>query len=126
MTRQKTSRRAADRRPCRGLTVEQAARQASVSERTAYRRLAEDTFRQNVQKARSQMLGQTIGWLSRSGATAVQTLLGLCLNGKSESVKQSASRSILEFLFRGTELIELERRIGASEERAATEGRKRR
>ncbi len=57
-----------------GLTVETAAVRAGISERTAYRRLADPVFRQQLQEARADMVRRMTGRLTVVSAKAVSTL----------------------------------------------------
>ena len=99
-----------------GATVQEAARTAGVSESTAYRRLKEPAFCQRVAEARSEMIARAVGVLAR-GSTAAATTLALLLKAESETVRLGAARSILELAVKLRETEELERRIGALEER---------
>ena len=60
-----------------GVTVENAARQAGISPSTAYRRLADASFRQRLQKLRGDMVSRTAGTLTAAATEAVRTLLEL-------------------------------------------------
>src|SRR5436309_2384773 len=57
-----------------GATVEHAARKAGMSERSAYRRLANPEFRKQVSLARAEMVERTAGMLTVGGLGAVKTL----------------------------------------------------
>jgi hypothetical protein len=113
-----------------GKTVRNAAWDAGVSERTAYRRLDSADFRQQVSQARAEMLVRAVGMLVEASGDAVQVLRRLSKTAKSETVRLGASRSILELGNRlqesveiETRLCDLERRINeknASESRGAT------
>jgi len=101
-----------------GATVQEAARQAGVSEATAYRRLRDAGFCQQLAEARSAMIGRAVGVLARVSTAAAATLAGL-LRAESESVRLGAARSILELATKMRESEELEQRIAALEERTA-------
>ena len=100
-----------------GATVQEAARQAGVSEATVYRRLRDAGFCQQLAEARSELIGRAVGVLARVSTAAAATLAGL-LKADSESVRLGAARSILELAVKLRESEELERRILALEEQA--------
>jgi hypothetical protein len=100
-----------------GLTARAAGRKVGLSERTVWRRLADADFRARLTALRGDMLARTCGRLSAAGLTAVRTLRALALTADSEAARCSSARAILEFTFRGAELVELEQRIGALEAR---------
>jgi hypothetical protein len=60
-----------------GTTVEAAARQAGVSDRTVYRRLADVGFQRRVKQARSDVVRRSAGLLSAASGEAVRTLRAL-------------------------------------------------
>jgi hypothetical protein len=102
-----------------GLTVEAAARQASVAPRTAYRRLADPGFRREVDALRADMVEQALGRLTEGMTAATDTLRAL-LSARSESVRLAAARSILELGPRLREASELEQRMRDLEDRLDT------
>ena len=104
-----------------GATVENAARSAGVSERTAYRRLGDPAFQGAVKKARAEMVQRALGRLSDS-ATAAADALRRLLHAEAESVRLGAARSILELGTKLRDAAELEERLRALEERAANQG----
>jgi hypothetical protein len=78
-----------------GATVEAAARQCGLSERTAYRRLADPEFRRQQQELRADMARQAGDALTAAGREAIETLRGL-LKSPSETTRLQASRAILQ------------------------------
>jgi hypothetical protein len=60
-----------------GATVEGAARQAGLSERTAHRRLKESAFQARLQALRADMLQRAAATLTAASQEAVQTLVTL-------------------------------------------------
>src|SRR5436309_15971050 len=74
----------------RGATVRDAAREANLSERSAYRRVADPAFRQQLSRARCDLLWQAIGLLAQQAADAARTLAGL-LTADSDSIKLRAA-----------------------------------
>lgn len=99
-----------------GLTREEAARQAGVSERTIYRRLQTAEFRGAVQAARDQMVSEAVGQLVTLSAAATATLRKL-LEARSEHVRLLACRAILELGKAWREGESLEKRIVDLEEK---------
>jgi hypothetical protein len=89
-----------------GLTVQDAATQAHVSERTARRRLE------------TVMLERAIGRLVDATTDAADTLRSL-LNADSESVRHVAAKTLIESASKGLELLDLVDRVAALEEASA-------
>jgi hypothetical protein len=87
-----------------GSTIAAAARRAGCSARTVYRRLESVEFRGRVQRRRAELVDRTVGGLGLLGRHAAATL-GRLLRSPSETVRLGASRAVLEFLFRGNELL---------------------
>src|SRR5262245_61678447 len=102
-----------------GDTVATAAQKGGVGERTVYRWLQEDGFRQEVAHTRATMFAQALGRMAEGAVSAVVVLRQLCLKGKSESVRLSAARSILELGNKLRESVELEERLQALEQQFA-------
>jgi hypothetical protein len=59
-----------------GQSVKSAARAAGVSERTAFRRVADPVFRQAVSQARAELLARAVGLLADSASTWCKTPSG--------------------------------------------------
>jgi hypothetical protein len=112
-----------------GATVENAARAAGISPRTAHRRLADPAFQQRVQAARADMVQRAAGLLTAAALEAVKTLLNLQQTHVSAAVRLSAARAILDMGMKlreaadfETRLTELERRVAEQEGSAAGGG----
>src|SRR5207237_1099554 len=60
-----------------GATVEAAARQFDLSERTVYRRLKDPAFQARLKQVRTDMVRRSAGLLSAASGEAVRTLLAL-------------------------------------------------
>jgi len=101
-----------------GQPVDAAAQAAQVSERTAYRRLADPAFKRAVQTARAELLAQAVGRLADAATAAVATLRDL-LDAEADSVRLGAARAILDAGMRGTELVDLAERVATLEEQQA-------
>src|SRR5947209_13506541 len=80
-----------------GATVENAARTAGISARTAHRRLKEEGFQKRLQDVRADMLQRTVGMLTASGMEASKTLISLLDPSVPQAVRLGATRTILEF-----------------------------
>ena len=97
-----------------GSSVEDAARTAGVSIRTAYRRLAEPTFARRLAQARDELISAALGELVECAAEAVATLRAL-LSASDERVRLGAAKSTLEQLLRLRETLTLSQRLAALE-----------
>ncbi len=102
-----------------GATVEAAAQSVGLSERTAYRRLTNPTFRHRLQALRADMVQRTAGMLTAASMEAVKTLLALQKESIPAAVRLGAARSVLELGMKVRETAELEQRLRALEERLA-------
>ena len=105
-----------------GATVEAAARQCNVSERTVYRRLKEPAFQARVQEARGEMVKRSAGMLTAAAGASVQTLLSLQKDSAPPAVRLGAARAVIELGVKVRELADLETRIAALEEQAGITG----
>ncbi len=94
-----------------GATVEQAAKQVGLSERTVYRRLADPAFQRSLAEVRSDMVTRTSGTLTATGAEAVRTLVTLLNPEVVANVRLGAARAVLEMGIRLREVADLEQRI---------------
>ena len=102
-----------------GASVENAARAAGMSPRTAQRRLAEPAFRKRLQDLRTDMAQRTGGMLTAAGMEAVKTLISLQDGSIAAAVRLGAARTVLEFGIKLRENNELAERIAALEAQAA-------
>lgn len=94
-----------------GATVEAAARQADVSVRTAYRRLADPAFQAELQKLRTEMVVRSAAMLTGASMTAVKTLVELQATTTPYPVRLGAAKAVLELGMKYREMAELERQI---------------
>jgi hypothetical protein len=99
-----------------GATVENAARQCGLCERTVYRRLEEAVFRQRLQQLRTDMIQRTAGALTAAATEAVRTLLELQKAAAPPAVRLGAARSVLEIGIKLREAANLEERLSALEQ----------
>ena len=97
-----------------GSSVEDAARTADVSTRTAYRRLADPTFAGRLAQARDELISAALGELVECASEAVATLREL-LSASDERVRLGAAKSTLEQLLRLRETLTLSQRLAALE-----------
>src|SRR5262249_24201084 len=95
----------------RGDSVESAARQAGMSDRTAHRRLHDDDFRQLVSEARFTPVRRVAGRLADAGDKAVETMKKL-LHYECPKIQLGAAKGILEHLFK-VEVADLSEEIAA-------------
>ncbi len=107
-----------------GHSVEEAAKQASVSRRTAYRRLSDPAFQRRLAGARDELVTEALGELVASAGAAVATLRGL-LDARDDRIKLGAARTLLDQLLRIRETVALAERVSALERRQAQERRRR-
>lgn len=93
-----------------GATIKEAAKDAKVSERTAYRRLEDPGFKAQLSAARDLLIGETVGRLVAATSSAVDTLQELLADERS-TVRLGAARSIIEQALRIREASELAERV---------------
>jgi hypothetical protein len=105
-----------------GASVEAAARQCQVSERTIYRRLKDAAFLAEVRDARAEMVKRSAGMLTAASGEAVRTLMSLQKDSVPPAVRLGAARAVLEIGIKVRELVDLETRIAALEAQAGLEG----
>ena len=101
-----------------GATVENAARTAGISARTAHRRLKEEAFQKRLRDLRAEMVQRTAGMLTASGMEASKTLVSLLDPTVPATVRRGAAQTILELGLKLRETAEMEERIAALEARA--------
>jgi hypothetical protein len=98
----------------RGATIAEAAEGCGAGERTVKRWLTTPAFRRRVSDLRGRLTDTALGQLCNHQAAAADTLAEL-LQARSEMVRLSAARSILELGVKLRESTELEERITALE-----------
>jgi hypothetical protein len=94
----------------RGATVRDAAREARLSERSAYRRAADADFRQQVSRARAALLAQAVGVLADQSTAAARTLADL-LSSPNETIRLRAAVALLACAVKGVESSDVAERI---------------
>ncbi|MFL5330040.1 MAG: hypothetical protein ACJ8C4_14135 [Gemmataceae bacterium] len=100
-----------------GATVEQAARQAGLSDRTIYRRLKDPEFRKELQAVRDDMVRRSAGMLTAAAGEAVKTLAALMSSGVPPATRLGAARAVLEIGIKVREVSELAERVANLEDR---------
>jgi hypothetical protein len=105
-----------------GATAEAAARQAGVSERTVYNRLADPAHRGRLQAVRADVLARAAGALTAAATEAVRTLLDLQKPSVPPATRLGAARAVLELGLRVREAVDLEARIAALEAQVDASG----
>lgn len=97
-------------------TVEKAAFNADISKSTAYRYLDDDEFNKLYKDKRKQLLDEVIGQLTTAATKAVKTLEGVLDDEEAPpTAKVSASRAILDNMFKGFSIVEIEERLSRIE-----------
>ena len=81
-----------------GCHVANAAVIAGISERTAYRRLADPVFRKRLDAARQSLRESILAKLSDAGSDAISVLTTLMHDSKDDSVKLKAAKVVLDAL----------------------------
>jgi hypothetical protein len=101
-----------------GCTIDIAARESGAGARTIRTWLATlPAFSRRIGQLRGEMTSRALGRLADNMASAADTLGYLCRQGKSEMVRLSAARAVLELGNKLRESVELEERIAALEAR---------
>jgi len=103
-----------------GATVENAARKAGMSERTAYRRLDDPVFLGQLEQLRADMVLRTAGMLTGAGMGAVKVLVELQNDAaQPAAVRRRSARDVLEMGLKFREIAQLEQRLAAIEAQMA-------
>src|SRR5262245_33483921 len=104
-----------------GGTVQNAACKAGVSERTAYRRLADPEFCKQLQQLRLEMVQRTAAMLTGAGMSSVKTLVDLQQDvAAPPGVRRRAARDVLEMGMKLRENADWEARLVGLEEQIKT------
>lgn len=108
-------------------TIQKAANEAGVSDRSIFNWLNQPAFSDAYRQARSRMVSQAIAGLQQSMVGALSALQDVMNDpGNPPSARVSAARTVLELAFRGAEIEDLTERIKALEKHVKqTNGRKR-
>ncbi|MBC9826435.1 hypothetical protein [Carnobacterium inhibens] len=97
-------------------SIEKAASNAEISKTTAYRYLDDEEFNKLYKEKRKQLLDEVIGQLTTAATKAVKTLEDVLDDELAPpTAKVSASRAILDNMFKGFSIVEIEERLTAIE-----------
>jgi len=108
----------------RNPTVRDASQQAQVGERTLWRWLQEDDFREAYMEARKQAFSRALGLLQQALSEAVLVLKDVMNNPETrDSSRVSSAKAILDTGLKAMELDDLEERISRLESMAKEAGK---
>ncbi|QDU23760.1 hypothetical protein [Urbifossiella limnaea] len=105
-----------------GATVEAAAKQGGVSERTVYTRLRDPEFQKRIKEARTDLVRRSAGLLSAASGEAVRTLLALMKESAPPATRLGAAKAVLEVGLKIRELADLEAELRDLEEKVKALG----
>ena len=94
-----------------GASVEAAAKQCGVTDRTVSRRLKDADFKARLQAVRSDMVGRSAGLLTAAASEAVRTLMLLQKDSAPPAVRLGAARAVLEVGMTLREVVDLQTRM---------------
>ncbi len=95
-------------------STEEACRRAGINKTTVYRWLKDETFRQELNLQRNDLIEAALDSLKANVSKAASTLVGL-LDSSKEVIQVRAAEDILEFAQRSLELEKLSDRVTAME-----------
>jgi hypothetical protein len=91
--------------------VEDAARAAGISHRTAWRWMRDEAVLAHLREARRDVMNHAMTRLQEAAVGAVDCLCEVQRTGESESARVSAARTILEQALRAVELGDIQERL---------------
>ena len=97
-------------------TQEEGRRKAGISKRTLWRWMQERTFRVELSRQRNKVMEEAIATLRSNMTKAAQTLVDL-LDEENPRLRRSVAIDIINLALKGKEMLELEERLQALEER---------
>src|SRR5215212_1808812 len=103
-------------------TVVAAAERSGLSRATIFRYLKDPEFKRRYTEERAHLLDQTVAGLQKLGIGAVGTLRRNLEAEENPHAQIRAARTVLEFMLKGTEIVEIEERLRALEEEAGEQG----
>lgn len=92
-------------------SFEEAVRKAGIARTTAFRYKKDPVFMDEFRKLKKEMIETTTAKLQLASNTAVQSLFEVSQSSKSDLARVQASKTILEFAFKGYELEDLAERL---------------
>jgi transposase-like protein len=101
-----------------GRSCEEAAAGAGIDQKTLYNWRRQPGFQRLVARHRDTIVSEVVGKISALAIRAVATLDGL-LDDPLPRVRLGSAKVVLESLMRATDLIEVQRRLGALEQALA-------
>lgn len=101
-------------------TVAAAAEMSGISERTVYRYLRDPGFRACYREARAAMMDQSVAALQKVSIEAVAVLRG-AFKSENPHARIRAAKTVLDAMFKGTELVDMEERLRRLEKGAGGE-----
>jgi hypothetical protein len=104
-----------------GATLENAARQAGISESTVRRRIKDQEFQRKITVLRWDMVQRAVGMVTAAMGESVKTLIVLQKETVPSSSRLGAARTMLEIGLKLREQNDLEQRLAAMEERLGAE-----
>jgi hypothetical protein len=104
-----------------GATLENAARQAGISESTVRRRIKDQEFQRKITVLRWDMVQRAVGMVTAAMGESVKTLIVLQKETVPSSSRLGAARTMLEIGLKLREQNDLEQRLAAMEERLDAE-----
>jgi hypothetical protein len=103
-------------------TVKMAAERCSLNERTVRRYLKGPEFKARYVEERALLVEQSVAALQKAGTEAVVVLQGALAEEENVYARIRAARTILELMFRGTDLLDIVERVERLEEEADEQG----
>ncbi len=97
-------------------SIEEGCKQAKVGKATVYEWLKNETFRDELNRHREEIVTGALETLKANVTKATEALVGLLMS-ENESIRHRAARDVIEFVVKTTENESLEERIEALEER---------
>ena len=103
-------------------TVVAAAERCGLSRATIFRYLRDPEFKKRYAEERAHLTDQTVAGLQKLGISAVNALRRNLDAESDPSAQIRAARSVLQYLFKGVEQVEIEERLRALEEEDDEQG----
>jgi hypothetical protein len=91
--------------------IADAAKTAGVNESTVWRLMQNEAFQRRYKQAQDEALNGALGSLQGAAIEAISTLREIATDGKSETARTQAAKSILDYTFKVREQFGLEERI---------------
>ena len=92
-------------------SFEEAVRKAGIARTTAFRYKKDPIFMDEFRKLKKEMIETTTAKLQLASNTAVESLFEVSQSSKSDLARVQASKTILEFAYKGYELEDLAERL---------------